>query len=103
MDEIRIILQGIRIDHKLEIHDGITLTPLPNSTEQPASISPGLPTIITEEPTSYLGKVLLSKTKSNVNFSSDVSSTFVMICNNAVHPVKSGFSLKQVTHLGFCA
>ena len=88
MDEIRIILQGIRIDHKLEIHDGITLTPLPNSTEQPASISPGLPTIITEEPTSYLGKVLLSKTKSNEFPVPTFLQHLSLICNNAVHPVK---------------
>ena len=88
MEETRIILQGIRIDRKLKIHDGITLTPLPNSTEKPVPISPGLPTIIMEEPKSYLGRVLLRKAKSKEFSVATFLQHLSLVCNNAVHPVK---------------
>ncbi len=88
MDEIRIILHGISIEHELQIADGITLMPLPNSTEEPVPISPGLPTIIMEEPKSYLGRVLLIKAKSKKFPVSTFLHHLSLICNNAVHPVK---------------
>lgn len=88
MDETRIILQGIGIDRKLKIQDGITLTPLPNSTGKPVPISPGLPTIIMEEPKSYLGRVLLRKAKSKEFSVATFLQHLSLICNNSVHPVK---------------
>ena len=88
MDETRIILHGIRIDHKLQIAEGITLMPLPNSSEDPIPISPGLPTIIMKEPKSYLGRVLLRKAKSKEFPVATFLHHLSLICNNAVHPVK---------------
>ncbi len=88
MDETRIILQGIRIDHELQIADGINLMPLPNSTEKPVPISSGLPTIIMEEPKSYLGRVLLRKAKSKEFSVATFLQHLSLVCNNAVHPVK---------------
>lgn len=102
MDEIRIILHGIRIRHELQIADGITLIPFPNSSEDPIPISPGLPTIITEEPTSYLGKVLLRidyccsqknvKSKEFPDFKSQYLAFLdhlSVICGNRVHRIKA--------------
>lgn len=113
MDEIRIILHGIRIEHELQIADGITLMPLPNSTEKPVPISPGLPTIITEEPKSYLGKVLLRiayscsqkkvKSEEYPDFKSQIL-TFLghlsVICGNPVHRVKAWVQPNASDHSG---
>ncbi len=102
MDEIRIILHGIRIQHELQIADGITLMPLPYSKREPVNMTPGLPTIITEETKSYLGKVLLriayccsqKKVKSEEfpDFKSQIL-TFLgllsVVCENPVHRLKA--------------
>lgn len=102
MDEIRILLHGIRIKHELQVADGIILMPLPYSKREPVNMTPGLPTILTEEPKSYLGKVLLriayccsqKKVKSEEfpDFKSQIL-TFLghlsVVCGNPVHRLKA--------------